>query len=292
MFCSKCGKEIQDGAAFCSSCGQAVQGTDGGSLNDSRPQIIYVNQIKNSAAQCPADEKQKKLTATVFYIISALISVFFLFCTLGTKLELLSYLVDTDYSRNSIAGAFKNLYENHGAIFWFAAIFYLIAPIVQGIVLFTMHKNRNFSLRTKNVVTQNITDCFLWLFLPIIVNILLSNNSVINGNSSFLFWIIAIIIAGFKIAYAVTFYQAAECEQNNIYREKHFSTLSQVEENGSYWICLNCRSFNSKNDMFCQKCGKNKGEGASSAEGKWICKKCHTANDKQSQFCKNCGEYR
>ncbi|MBD5116802.1 MAG: zinc ribbon domain-containing protein [Ruminococcaceae bacterium] len=261
MFCSKCGKEVQEGTAFCSSCGQPLQNTDGGPANNVQPQIIYVNQSNSGIMSTPPEEKKKKTTAIGFYFISAILSLCIILTVLGSKLELLAGFISTDLSQDTIAAAFRSIYEEHAAILWCLGILYLSIPITQGIVLWCMYKKRNFILRINNVILQNILDSVFWFIFPIIINIVISRNSRIEGSASFFFWAMAIVIIALKIIYIVLYYKASECEEINLRKEKHNVSNSgeqKPKDSGTYWICTNCRTFNSPKDMFCQKCGKNK----------------------------------
>lgn len=296
MFCSKCGKEVQEGTAFCSSCGQPLQGTNVSPTNNTQSQIIYVNQSNIGMMSAPPEERNKKLNAIAFYLISAILSLCLIMAILGSKLELLAGFISTDLSQNTIADAFRSIYEEHAAILWCLGILYLSIPITQGILLWSMYKKRNFTLRINNVVTQNILDSAVWFIFPIIINILISRNSRIEGSASFLFWTLSIAIIASKIIYAVLYYKASECEKINIRNEKRVvynGSEQKSSENGGYWICKNCSTSNSAKDSFCQKCGKNKGgEQTISARGNWICKNCDTINDKNAPYCINCGEYK
>lgn len=267
MFCSKCGKEVQEGTAFCSSCGQPLQNTGDSPTSNVQPQIIYINQSNSGIMSTPPEEKKKKTTAIGFYFISAILSLCIVLTVLGSKLELLAGFISTDLSKDTIAAAFRSIYEEHAAILWCLGILYLAIPVTQGIVLWNMYKKRNFTLRINNVVLQNILDSVVWFIFPIIVNVAISRNSRIEGSASFLFWAMAIAIIALKIIYAVLYCNASECEEINMRNEKHGGVSNsgeqKSEDSGSYWICMNCRAFNSAKDKLCQKCGKNKQEGIS-----------------------------
>lgn len=296
MFCSKCGKKVQDGAAFCSSCGNPLQNSNVSSSNNPQSQIIYVNQANIGMMLATPEERKKKLTAIALYCISAVLSLCLILMVLGSKLELLAAFISTDLSQDTVAAAFRSMYKDHAAILWCMGLLYLSIPITQVILLWSMYRKRNFLLRISNVIGQSILDSFVWLIFPIITNILLLRDSRIDGTASLLFWFMSFVVIALKIIYAILYSKAAECEKSNIANEKsgvYNGSEQKSSENGGYWICKNCSTSNSAKDSFCQKCGKNKGgEQTIAARGNWICKNCDTINDKNAPYCINCGEYK
>ena len=72
MFCSKCGKQINDGSAFCSSCGFSLQGKPAASNQPSGPSPNYAR-IKEAHDH----SKTTKVLGIIAAILSFGIGIFF-----------------------------------------------------------------------------------------------------------------------------------------------------------------------------------------------------------------------
>lgn len=252
MFCSKCGKEVQEGATFCSNCGAAtvlsVQDT-----NTQKSAFLSRNRLP----VIPTEEKSKKNAVVIVYLINAIMYILFFLITLSTKLKFLSYLFDTNVPQGEISAAMESLYDKYSTILWCLSILYFSVPIAQGIVIWRMWKKRNFNLRKKRLVAQCVADVVFWLFSPLIIKLAFYYSPIghIQGKVTFLMYLIMMIYIIMEIIYTVMYYKAAECEESNIYDEE-YNALK--EANTGSWICEECLTANSANTPYCKNCGQYK----------------------------------
>ncbi len=85
MFCTKCGKEISEGANFCTGCGAAVSGeADKAALSDDKTIILTPT---NSSSDFAVKKEEsvvtnKRVQPIVFFVIAGAVALFFLILTI------------------------------------------------------------------------------------------------------------------------------------------------------------------------------------------------------------------
>ena len=71
MFCSNCGKEIDEGSAFCSGCGKAVGNAQAPAAPVPVQQVVYVEQVQRKGIAGAPDEVKKKTAVFLMYSLGA-----------------------------------------------------------------------------------------------------------------------------------------------------------------------------------------------------------------------------
>ncbi len=96
MFCSNCGKEIEEGSAFCSGCGKNVGTVQSAPSAVPAQNAVYVNQDRRGgldAAGAP-DEIRKKMTVVILYFLGAAILLVMILMMIMTKFKILAEVMD------------------------------------------------------------------------------------------------------------------------------------------------------------------------------------------------------
>lgn len=283
MFCSSCGKEIDEGSAFCSGCGKAVGAPQATAAPAPVQQVVYVDRVQRKGIAGAPDEVKKKTMVLLLYFLGAamLLSMILIFHV--TKFGICTELIEI----SSISQrTYEYFYEEYSAIIWFLSLILFLPSVTKGIVLWKACVNRNLDVKQKNVAVSCVLGSICWIIiLPIISNALSSRLQEDVGFTALTYLLIVCVIAH-KIIYAVLYHNAAVSEVDNLYREKYHKSIER-------WTCKVCGNENTNKDLFCQKCGKNYGYSEeSNGKNSWICRSCNTVNDRKDLYCKFCGKYK
>ncbi len=243
MFCSKCGKEINDGAAFCDKCGAKIGSIDNHSRSAS-------SSVSDEMSQ---DEKVAKTRLLSNYMVY-MVLIFFAFIMLMTG--------DWGIFINSINSINVSGYtpEMDGFVIFLlvAIIICLGCDFIIGCLL--PYKNRNFDGAKTRFKYSSIGRSII----PVPIALLFIINYSIE------FGVGAYIALGLNIALnilmIVLFNKAAEEESAARYKENH-STSALLKKLGVEdkperpdasvdWTCKDCGRVNKAIDSYCKDCGK------------------------------------
>lgn len=254
MFCSKCGKEVQEGTAFCSSCGNPINSY--AQANTAKPlKQSFISVRKNLAATAPDEYKKKNIVLTVYLIITIMNIGFWLSVVL-TKLSIFpNYLINVN---NSSTESLLSVIEANviSSNLWVMFVLFLMVIVTEIIGLWVWYKKRAFSFTKKHVRTIYVVYSFLWLIFPFLTKLFFYHKCEhLDVSPTFLFYFIVFLMMFVNILYIFLFYKAAECEENNVFNEQR---RNFEDTNLGSWVCGNCKSINSKNEQFCKNCGEYK----------------------------------
>ncbi len=287
MFCSHCGKKIEDGSAFCSGCGKAVGGGQPAAPSAPAPvqQVVYVNQVKKGWIVGAPEEVRKKIAVVILFSLGAAILLVAILSVLATKLEILTDIIDfSGISRGTFEEYLEYVYDEYAVVIGFMSLILLLPKVAEGVMLRKAYVNRCFAVRSNNIIARCVISSIGWIIAPPIYCALASRASEMIGDVSFsgsVYFYIAFIIV-YKIAYAILYHHTAACEQAYISLEE--------KKKRSSWICDNCGMENDRKYEVCQKCGEV--HGIVKKKSYWICKNCNTENDSKDLYCKFCGKYK
>lgn len=287
MFCSHCGKKIEDGSAFCSGCGKAVGGGQSAAPSAPAPvqQVVYVNQVKKEGIVGAPEEVRKKIAVIIMYSLGAVALLVLILSVLATKLKVFAEFMDfTGISQGSFEEALEHMYDEYGLLIAFLSVLLLLPKVVEGVVLWKSCGNRNFAVRDKNVIVRCVGSSICWIIVPPILVNGMSGVSERLGNASLsgsVYFIIALVVI-YKISYAILYHVTSRCERTYISMEERKKRNS--------WVCDNCGMENDRKYEVCQRCGEV--HGIVKKKSYWICKNCNTENDSKDLYCKFCGKYK
>lgn len=244
MFCSKCGKELSDGAAFCDRCGNPANPA---ASSDERKDATVTSKVTQ-------DERTRKLIACMSFFLAAAMKLFLFWSLVGTKGKL---FIGNGYPDWIVDGWWED-------VSWLFIVIALITTIEALIYTFRFYIlsyiNRSFAEHKKAMVINSVLNAISLVGLPIIGANMVNDRIGYYPIGLICFGIIA---AAFSISVAITYSRAADCESSEAFDKKYVSKLAGIsgESSGSvedFWICKKCGSRNSRLSDQCKDCGKYK----------------------------------
>ncbi|MDE6031887.1 MAG: hypothetical protein K2G32_09735, partial [Oscillospiraceae bacterium] len=137
MFCSKCGKQLNYGAAFCDGCGAAVN-------KSSQPESAGVQRAKAvSNEKILIERSQKNKAMTVIAIVSSL-ELLFLCLAGATKLSFFDFMFNS--TGNSLL---EYILDKSGGVLSFFGFMEGCCCLAEIIMCFVFYKKREFSTYKK-----------------------------------------------------------------------------------------------------------------------------------------------
>ncbi len=246
MFCSKCGKEINDGAAFCDKCGNPIGNSTDNVMKETVEQISL---SKEGAAYISKEKSQKMLAmfaaavcvvAAVIFAVTATNNIGAFFT--GPRVERLEDILSE---------------ELNGSAMW------MILPAIADIgVYIYAYFNRCFEKAFKGTVFTAV----IYGVMPLLLAFIMLNtfNEGLEENEYTLtlaFWMMYIILLGVVVYRVIAHKKASEAEEAAVYYEKKDSLkglrcLSGENEIVTDWKCRHCGSTNKSGQDYCKDCGK------------------------------------
>ena len=248
MFCSKCGKEIADDAAFCSGCGFGVNGTAQTSIQVRIPAISE-------------EEKNRKFRAMIVFFISAMIEVSVVLGMLLTKMQCLKLIIgDTSHAERYL----EKMWDEHGSLIMMFNFLIIICEIILSIVFYIVpYIKRQFSSVKKHLISTVITDAVVVLaaggWLAYYVNS--------EGFDNFMVILVVVLLLFSKIFVAISYNIAANVEDGEKYiatkqsvasKLSNLSSGNVINSSNGLWRCGKCGTENNNVDSFCKDCGNYK----------------------------------
>ncbi len=251
MFCSKCGKEISDTAAFCDKCGAK---TGGNSENYSHSASSY-----NVLEEMSQDEKVAKTRVISNYFVYAVLVLAALLMMFMGDMGLFISSID---SRNTSGYTMYELSDNDvlvvlvilGVIIAFAS-----SIIVECILPLKKRAFDAFKGKFKRAaISRSVT--------PILIVMLFVFFGEFDIELAAGMYIVLVLNIGFNILLTILFNKAAEEESGAKYKENH-STSALLKKLGVEdkpekpdasvdWVCKDCGRVNKAIDSYCKDCGK------------------------------------
>ncbi len=246
MFCSKCGKEINDNAAFCDKCGSP---TGNCSLDNNSEKSVYVSPKRSDLAE---KEKNKKIIAICAAVVCNIVAVLFALTAFnntgafftGPRVEGLEEIFSEEFQ---------------GAQIW------MILPVIADIGVYVYaYFNRCFEKTFKGTVFTAV----LYGLVPIwlVFSMLYICNDGLEENEytlTFTFWLIYAVFLSIDIYRVIAYKKASDVEEYAKYDEnkdtlRGLRCLSDESKNESDWKCKQCGSMNKSAQDYCKDCGKYK----------------------------------
>ena len=166
------------------------------------------------------EKKKKTITIFLYYAITLFVAVM-VFCILLTKFKILSYYINANVPQNVLVNNLEIFYNSHKAYFWIIFIIIIFArPFAYGFIFRRMWKRRNFSSNIKQMTYATIDLSIIWLFIPVMINIMLSIAYDFRAYVSVPFWLFTVGIAFLYAVYGMVYYITAEDEENCIIKEE------------------------------------------------------------------------
>lgn len=219
MFCSHCGKEIEDGSAFCSGCGKAV----GGEQNDVPVQQVVVNQVKKRGVAGAPEEVKKKTEVVIMYSLGKVALLVVILFMLVTKFEIISWFIDfSGISQKTFNEYLSSIYDENERTMCLLSLLLLLANILDALILRDACIHRNFVDQEKGVIFYKVISSVPWIVIPPVLSIVTSDmNDPWLGNMSFsvFVYIFSALIVAYKIAYLILYYKAVTCELRYVFKE-------------------------------------------------------------------------
>lgn len=260
MFCSKCGKELPEGAVFCPSCGGSVNGT-----NPTQPKVPPSPVNYGSAnSGISAEEKNKKLVAIAAFILCAVMNLFFYWSIVISK----GSIIFGDYINHSIWGDSENTF------FTVVSVLMTLGSIILAFTEFLLpYINRTFDKKRATVKGSLVPGFFLAGPMSVILAYKANKHC---DYIPIVLLVLGISVSALAIIVAITYSAAAYYERYQITKEKE-ATLKYDE----------IISPNGK--RYATNLARISGE---TQEEYWICPECGTRNRLLSDQCKDCGHYK
>lgn len=278
MFCSKCGKQISDEAAFCEGCGNPTASVTN-TATQAVPQVVYVQQtpmqvVASRTPAIPKEEKEYKTLAIGMFVLQSVLTLGFLIALVASEGRMIFSMFG-----NIPEWAMDDIWEEIGSIFVILLFGYLGLQVFIGILSYYLpYVHRNFSEHKKQVIGSCIADTLSLGIMPIVLGVVTAEE--MNGELPVLLIFIALILAALCIFTAVLYKKAADSETYEKYREskgavgsageaagydtnKTLSRLTNIANGGNgsvamTWTCPSCKTINKNTDSFCNGCGKYK----------------------------------
>lgn len=274
MFCSRCGKQISDDAAFCDGCGTPV-GSVQNVATQTAPQVVYVQQaVVAKSSVMPKEEKEYKTLSIGIFLMQSVLALGFLIALVASEGRMLFSMFG-----NIPEWALEDMWEEISGLSTVLLFGYLGLQVFVGIMNYYLpYVHRNFAEHKKQVIGSCVADA-IWLgIMPIVLGALTAEE--FDGELPVLLIFIALILLALCIFTAVLYAKAADSETYEKYKEskgvaggvgesadynanKTLSRLSNIANGGSgeapkMWTCSSCKTINKNTDSFCNGCGKYK----------------------------------
>lgn len=249
MFCSKCGKEINDDAVFCDKCGSPTNNSLTGNSNaERRNEKVYVSKESSAFAVKEKNEKMKAIIAT---IICCFVVVIFAFVAIND----ISIYVDGP----RIERLEEILSESGSALF---PLLILVAVADLGFCLFA-YFGRNFEKFFKSIIGGAVVNalCPLIIIFSFYKAIEETGYEKADYKISFFFVFMYAILLSVEAFRVITFKKASDAEDAARYYEnkdslKGLKCLSNENDASTDWKCKHCGSTNKYSQDYCKDCGK------------------------------------
>lgn len=248
MFCSKCGKEINDNAAFCDKCGNPTANSPAeDNVAEKVVGRVYIS--KENSAYISKEKSQKMLAifAAAVCIITAIIfaitatnniGAFFT----GPRVERLEDIISEEFNGSAVC---------------------MLLPAIADIGFYIYaYFNRCFERTFKGTVFTAV----IYGVMPLLLAFIMLNtfNEGLEENEYTLtlaFWMMYIILLGVVVYRVIAHKKASEAEEAAVYYEKKDSIkglkcLSKDNEIVTDWKCKHCGSTNKSGQDYCKDCGK------------------------------------
>ncbi len=254
MFCSKCGKEIEDGASFCSECGTPTV------FNRAQVNLRSGMNMNTQNDGMTNEEKTKKLAAIGSFVLAFVAEMFVVWSICATKWKIIfgSSIPDSSLER---------FWDDTSWVAVIAALMLTFERLMTSFRIYiSAYINRSFAKFKKAGIGG-----FIWsLGILVIVPIIMSNYFYEKGG----YYPVGLIALGvfaclLNIPAAITYWKAAECE-----------SLAQLENKAADRKSLVSRLSNMTEDN------------TSAPKNIWICPECGSRNSSLQNQCKDCGYYK
>lgn len=249
MFCSKCGKEINDNAAFCDKCGNPTANSSAASTTMERiVEKVYVSKESSAYAVKEKNEKMKTIVATIIccfvVVIFALVAINDIGLYVdGPRIERLEEII-----------------SESGSVL--VPILILLAIADLGLCLFA-YFGRIFEKFFKNIIATSVVNalCPLIIIFAFYKAIEEAGYEKADYKISFFFVFMYAIFLLVEVFRAITFKKASDAEDAARYYEnkdslKGLKCLSKDNEIVTDWKCKHCGSTNKSGQDYCKDCGK------------------------------------
>lgn len=246
MFCSKCGKQLNDGAVFCDGCGAAV--------NSSSPEQTSTGAQRANGAlseKTQAERSEKMRAIAVTAIISA-VELIILFIAMSSELSSLKFFFNDGKGENFL----KHMWDKQGGLTKVIGVLLMFAAVMDVVMCYIHSRRRTLSAYKKVLLINRI----FFSAIAIFACVLLKDYLDISG------WLMVMILIAFNWLALKPIFKAAECENGALYLEKgvngkgrfydKLSTLHENEDKANLWQCKTCGTFNSHLQNYCKDCGK------------------------------------
>ncbi len=283
MFCSKCGKKLNNGDSFCGECGAAVI-----AQSNDRPRDIYYGNVPSAYDMIKKDNSY----SNSHFRFPMMIVLIVILCTPFYKvysIPALEYAVNIFMSGSTIDSSFsfwgwfklvKLLKDEGGEV---SAVLTVPIVIYLGVFLIaafnfvkvldhysnTGYGDADFWTRSKVVLGYMLGDNIAMAVMVYLVNLSLNDGLAMPIGINFLNLspvIYALIIACIVfLAFADTQLRQVIKEQNQknsarnkelLKKEKQREVNSYVKKYDNEWVCMSCREVNPLSSSFCRSCGR------------------------------------
>lgn len=246
MFCSKCGKQLNDGAAFCDGCGAAVN-------KPSENELSGVQRAKAELGKKTLAEHAEKTRAIVITSILSAAELIFLLVAMSSELSSLKFFFYDGKGEYFL----KYAWDKQGGVTKVIGIVLMLASIMDVIICYIHCRKRTLNAYKKVLLIEKITFAIVAIFACVLMVEFLD----ISG------WLMVIILIVFNFLSLISVFKAAECENEAHYFEKgekskgrFYEKLASPDDNGdskaNFWQCKSCGTLNPPLQNFCKDCGK------------------------------------
>lgn len=244
MFCSKCGKEINDNAAFCDKCGAKTNTSS-----------------KVGANEITIEEKNMKIKAIAFFSVFAAACLLFVMIVFSSGFDAVTALFTGGYSSSILELAFGE----YRSVIITAQVILIVLEALFAYIL--PYKNRSFSTSTGISNLFISAGDFFIIGLFIIIAVCHFSGEI---EAQPLFWVLMVIFIVFDLVKLITYRKAREYEESALtygskavekvnYSKKPRPSWMPKEEtklSNEPWECPNCGAHNSYTQNSCKDCGK------------------------------------
>lgn len=258
MFCSKCGKQLNEGAAFCDGCGASI---NGGATSSSEV-ISYSEAVKGLEKLNP--EEARKAQKLIFVIVNLTVAFFdFILCSLPffSKFAMFPALFNEEYESKAEM-VFEYLWDKYTMICVAIGAVVLTSLIIKIIKLRSAYRYEEFIKYEIHFAVPINTICLAGVIIPYFIFL-----KFMNGLALFM----VLSMAALSIGEFIVNLRTRRIEIINIYKKKTESKdylhsdvvkinrgpVKKVELNSDgMWECEECGTFNPSTQNYCKDCGK------------------------------------
>lgn len=244
MFCSKCGKEINESAAFCDKCGNAV-------TNSATEEKAVENaRLAKKLSDLAGKERNDKIIAIFAAIFCYIVTGIFIFLAVNN--------ITTLISGPRIEKVEEAFAESTSTVM---ICFILPLSIDIGFYIYA-YFNRCFEKFFKNIIITAVISALIPLFLSLIaLNTLNEGMSENEYTVTFVFMFMYAVLICAEVFSVITYKKAMDSEETACYHEKKdtlksLRCLSNENDVCADWKCKNCGSTNKSAQDYCKDCGK------------------------------------